>query len=432
MVSLPYFENALSGGYLQEPKEFFRDLQQAAIDGLFDCTSAKYTVQEQDAIGASTYHDIDVWLDYIVGTTSSGVKNGQDFTQLMFRDIDHPVFQGLYYIFDNNYHISYFYNKYDGLEKALAVRRCNNAMRIVDPENGSIFSIPCVIDYDMTSPSQQVSSYIITPNNHATVMVQGNADTLRLFKLNTRYMFNGRPFKLLAYQNAIWYDLQNEESTLLYLDLYLDELHDKDDIENNLAYNGEYDYAIQIDADNMELTNGSSGTLTATVTLNGAEVSGNVVWSSSNATVVTIDSNGQYQVVGDSGASAVITATLEGNNSVVSSITIQVVDEQAVQPLVTINPTFNKIRQYESITFAVEVMYGSTLVTPETIQVSLSSTGQVLSNQYLTITQSGSQYILTANAISPDPQTLYIAVQNTSPSFQVTQQFILNVVSMLG
>lgn len=431
-MSLPYFENALSSGYLQMPNDYFRELQQAAVDNLFDCTSAKYTVQEQDTIGASTYHDIDVWLDYIVGTTSSGVKNGHDFTQLMFRDIDHETIQGLYYIFDNNYHISYFYNKYDGLEKALAVRRCNNAMRIVDPENGSVFSIPCVIDYDMTSPSQQVSSYIITPNNHAVVMVQGNTDTLRLFKLNTRYMFNGRPFKLLAYQNAIWYDLQNEEPTLLYLDLYLDELHDKDDIENSLAYNGEYDYAIQIDADDMELTNGSTGTLTATVTLNGAEVSGNVVWSSSNTAVVAIDSNGQYQVVGDSGMSATITATLEGNVNLTSNITIQVVDVQSVQPLVTLNPLFSKIRQFEFITFTIEVMYGSIVITPETIQVSLAQGSKVLSNQYLTITQSGNQYTIIANAIAPEPQVLYVTVQNTNPSFQATQQFTLNVVSMLG
>ena len=431
-MSLPYFENAISGEYLQTPNDYFRDLQQAAIDNLFDCTSARYTVQEQDAIGASTYHEIDVWLDYIVGTTSSGVKQGADFTQLMFRDIEHPVFQGLYYIFDNNYHISYFYNRYDGLEKALAVRRCNNAMRIVDPENGSIFSIPCVIDYDMTSPNQQVSSYIITPNNHAVVMVQGNSDTLRLFKLNTRYMFNGRPFKLLAYQNAIWYDLQNEEPTLLYLELYLDELHDKDDIENGIAYNGEYDYAIQIDADDMELINGSSGTLTATVTLNGIEVDSNVVWASSDTAVVMIDSNGQYQIVGSSGTSATVTATLEGNTIVTSSITIQVVDEQSIQPLVTINPLFSKIRQYESITFTVEVMYGSNLVIPDTVQVSIVQGSQVLSNQYLTITQSGSQYTITANAIPTASQTLYITVQNTEPSFQTTQQFTLNVVSMIG
>lgn len=431
-MSLPYFENALSGGYLQTPNDYFRDLQQAAINNLFDCTSAKYTVQEQDYIGASTYHDIDVWLDYIVGTTSSGVKNGIDFTQLMFRDINHEIIQGLYYIFDDNYHISYFYNQYDGLEKALAVRKCNNAMKIIDPDNGSVFSIPCVIDYDMTSPSQQVSSYIITPNNHASVMVQGNADTLRLFKLNTRYMFNGRPFKLLAYQNALLYDLQNQTPTLLYLDLYLDELHDKDDIANGLAYNGEYDYNIQIDANNMELTNGFTGVLTATVTLNGEEVGNSVEWSSSDTSVVTIDSTGQYTVVGVSGSSAVITATLKGNTSITSTITIQVVDSQSVQPLVILNPTFNKIRQYESIKFIVEVMYGSTMVVPENVTVSLSQDSQVLTNQYLTITRAESQYKITANAIAPNPQVLYITVQNTTPSFQTTEQFTLNVASMFG
>lgn len=431
-MSLPYFENALSGGYLQTPNDYFRDLQQAAIDNLFDCTSARYTVQEQDAIGASTYHDIDVWLDYIVGTTSSGVKQGADFTQIMFRDIEHPVFQGLYYIFDDNYHISYFYNRYDGLEKALAVRRCNNAMRIVDPENGSIFSIPCVIDYDMTSPSQQVSSYIITPNNHAVVMVQGNKDTLRLFKLNTRYIFNGRPFKLLAYQNALLQDLSNQNPTLLYLDLYLDEIHDKDDIENGLAYNGEYIYNIQIDADNMELSNGVKGNLSATITLNGEEVKRNVLWASSNEDAVLINVAGGYTIIGSSGSSATITATLDGNPNVSSTIIIQVVDSQVVKPLILINPAFNKIRQFESIDFSIEVMYGSTLLVPQNITLSLSETGQVLSNQYLTITQSGSQYIITANTVATTPQILYVSAQNVSPDFQITTQFTLNVVSMLG
>ena len=431
-MPLHFFENAVRGEYIQSSNEYFRDLQQAAIDNLFDCTSAKYTIQEQDAIGSLDYHDVDVWLDYVVGTTSSGVKNCIDFTQLMFRDIDHKTTQGLYYIFDNNYHISYFYNLYDGLEKALAVRKCNNSMRIVDPDNGSIFSIPCVIDYDMTSPSQQVSSYIITPNNHAVVMVQGNKDTLRLFKLNTRYIFNGRPFKLLAYQNALFQDLSNQNPTLLYLDLYLDEIHDKDDIENGLAYNGEYIYNIQIDADNMELSNGVKGNLSATITLNGEEVKRNVLWASSNEDEVLINIAGGYTIIGSSGSSATITATLDGNPNVSSTITIQVVDSQVVKPLILINPAFNKIRQFESIDFSIEVMYGSTLLVPQNITLSLSETEQVLSNQYLTITQSGSQYIITANTVATTPQILYVSAQNTSPDFQITAQFTLNVVSMLG
>lgn len=428
---LPYFENSLNSGYLQNPNDYFKDLQQAAINGLFDCTSAKYTVQEQDAIGASTYHDIDVWLDYIVGTTSSGVKNGQDFTQLMFRDIDHETIQGLYYIFDDNYHISYFYNRYDGLEKALAVRRCNNSMRIVDPENGSIFSIPCVIDYDMTSPSQQVSSYIITPNNHAVVMVQGNPDTLRLFKLNTRYMFNGRPFKLLAYQNALFQNLQNQTPTLLYLDLYLDELHDKDDIEKGLAYNGEYNYTIQINANDMDLLIGSQGNLNAIVTLNGQEVERNIVWQSSSSSV-KINNKGEYQVTGNIGDNVVIGAVLQGNIAVMDTINIIIVENENIEPLIYLNPNFNKIRQYNVIDFSIDVVYGSTLIIPDNIQISLSANEIILSNQYLTITRSESQYTIKANAIALEPQTLYVTVQNTSPSFQTTQQFTLNVVSMFG
>lgn len=349
----------------------------------------------------------------------------------MFQDINHPVFQGLYYIFDGNYHISYFYNKHDGLEKALAVRRCNNFMRIVDPENGSIFSIPCVIDYDMTSPSQQVSSYIITPNNHAVVMVQGNPDTLRLFKLNTRYMFNGRPFKLLAYQNALFQNLQNQTPTLLYLDLYLDELHDKDDIEKGLAYNGEYNYTIQINANDMDLLIGSQGILTAIVTLNGQKVERNVVWQSSSSSV-KINNQGEYQVTGNIGDNVIIGAVLQGNIAVMDTINIVIVENENIQPLIYLNPNFDKIRQYDAIDFSVDVIYGSTLVIPDNIQISLSANEIILSNQYLTILQSGSQYIIKANAIALDPQILYITVQNTSPSFQTTQQFTLNVVSMFG
>ena len=434
-MPLPYFENALDSGYLQSPNDYFRDLQQAAIDNLFDCTSAKYTVQEQDAIGTSTYHDIDVWLDYIVGTTSSGVKNGVDFTQLMFKNIDHHIVQGLYYIFEDNFHISYFYNRHDGLEKSVAVRRCNNAMRIVDPANGSVFSIPCVIDYDMTSPSQQVSSYIITPNNHAVVMVQGNEDTLRLFKLNTRYMFNGRPFKLLAYQNTLNENLSNQKPTLLYLDLYLDELHDKDDIANNLAYNGEFNYSISIDSDNMKLQKGANGNLMATVTVNGEEGSSDVVWNSSDPTCVIISEDGQYSVIGNTGTSAVITAVLKGNAQVSANITIEVVDSELVQAKIILSPAFDKIRQYETLTFNVEVLYGAkVLANVDGIKLSLAENEEVLTNQYLTIVSDNSQWQITGNNITGENniQTLYVTVSNANPEINTVGQFNISVVSMFG
>ena len=431
-MTLPFFENGLNNGAVQTPNDYFRDQQQAAIDQNWDCTSAKYTIKEQENFGSNVYNDIEVWIDYVVGLGSRGTTNGDDFRQLIFRDINYQVKRGLYYQFDGNTWIVYFSDEYSSLSKDAGVRRCNNVMRIVDPENGSIFSIPCVIDYDMTSPSQQVSSYIITPNNHATVMVQGNADTLRLFKLNTRYIFGGRPFKLLAYQNALIDESIAPTPTLLYLDLYLDELHAEDNIESQLADNGSYQYAIEIDSADMELTNGAAGSLTASVSLNGEEVNREVIWSSNDSNIVTIDRQGNYQIVGTEGQSCTITATLQGNTSVTDSIKIAVVGTESLQAKIIIEPTFSKIRQYETVEFAVKANYGSQLYKSSDVVISLSENSVVLSNQYLSIQGGQDNYQITGLQIAPAPQTLYVSVQNDTPEFTATSQFQIEVTSMMG
>lgn len=431
-MPLPFFENGLSNGVIQTPNNYFRDQQQAAINQNWDCTSAKYTIKQQVDFGSNTYNDIEVWIDYVVGLGSRGTTNGDDFRQLIFKDIDYQVKRGLYYYFDNNYWITYFSDEYASLSKDAGVRRCNNVMRIVDPENGSIFTIPCVIDYDMTSPSQQVSSYVITPNNHATVMVQGNSDTLRLFKLNTRYIFGGRPFKLLAYQNTLIDDSIAPTPTLLYLDLYLDELHAEDDIANQLADNSAYVYTIEIDSMNMELINGATGSLTASVSLNGEEVNREIVWSSSDSNIVSIDSNGNYQVVGTNGQSCIITAMLQGNTNVTSSIQINVVESEVLQAKVILEPIFDNIRQYESIDFKVQASYGGKIYNPNTISLSLSQNNIIASNEYLSIKDNQGAYQITGVQISPSPQILYVTVTNDSPAFNVQEQFQINVVSMFG
>lgn len=431
-MALPFFENGIASGAIQTPNDYFRDQQQAAIDQQWDCTSAKYTIKQQADFGSNVYNDIEVWIDYVVGLGSRGTTNGDDFRQLIFRDINYQVKRGLYYQFDGNYWIVYFSDEYSSLSKDAGVRRCNNVMRIIDPENGSIFSIPCVVDYDMTSPSQQVSSYIITPNNHAAIMVQGNADTLRLFKLNTRYILGGRPFKLLAYQNALIDESIAPTPTLLYLDLYLDELHANDDIANQLADNGAYQYTIEIDSANMELTNGATGALTASVSLNGEEVNREIVWASSDTSAVTIDSQGNYQVVGADGQSCTITATLQGNASVAASIQITVVSTESLQAKIVLDPTFSKIRQYETVNFAVKATYGSQVYEPSDVVVSLSENNIVLSNQYLSVQGGQGNYQITGLQIAPKPQTLYMSVQNNAPVFTAIGQFQIEVTSMMG
>lgn len=236
-MAFNYFKNAMNSGVQPLPDEMYRDQQQQFVNLMWDNTSSLITIKEQSEIGSAEYNDIEVWIDSTVGDTTTGLKDTRDFNKIIFQDITHTASRGLMYFFDNNYWIVHAYTSYNSVVQNCGIRRCNNALRMIDPKDGSIFSIPCCVDYDMSAPSLQVSRYINTSNNHAVVIVQGNSDTVRLFKTNTRFLLSGRPFKLLGYQNAVEYDLSNTTDTLLYLDLFLDEIHAGDNFELGIADN---------------------------------------------------------------------------------------------------------------------------------------------------------------------------------------------------
>lgn len=436
-MGFDYFENAVNTNMNSLPNTMYRNLMQAFVNEEWDNTAVEYNLQEQDMVVGQfesfTFHNVEAWINYVVGQTSTGIKNGDDFRQLTFRCLDHHCIRGRYYKFDDNYWMGYFTDNYDGLVQSMTIRRCNNFLRIVDPENGAVFSAPCIVDYDMSSPSVQVSSHLITPNNHAIVMVQGNADTIRLFKTNTRYILGGRPFKLNAYQNAINDDLSTPMPLILFLDLYLDEIHAGDNIPMQLADNGVYNYAVEVIGEGvMQLTGQAQGKIEANVLLNGSEVDRNLVWSS-NKPFVTINNSGEYQVNGEVGDTAIITVALEGNEAVYDSIVIEVVEDADVVGSVALNPTFEKIREHETIRFNVQGFYnGQTYSNLSESTVSLADGEIVLSNNYLTIEKNGDNYTLTCNKRTSVPQTLYVAISNISPEFSANSIVPIELVSIMG
>lgn len=411
------------------PNDYYRDLAQSFINQSWDNTAAKTPenggeIKEQTEIGSDEYKIVDAWVKTTVGDVTTGMRDSGDFIKIYFRDINHIVARGLYYQFYNSWWICNEFGHFSGIAQDAGLRRCNNVLKIVDPENGSVFSAPCVVDYDMSSPSVQVSRYILTPNNHATVMVQGNVNTLRLFKTNTRYVLSGRPFKLYGYQNALNLNLTTDYDTLLYLDLYLDEIHDGDDLEVGLAYNGDYNYKVKINSKPMTLPNGGTGTVTADVTLNGIEVNRTVVWSTSNTEVLTIDQNGKYTVVGADGQTADIIATLSGNDDIKNNITITV-GAQSVNPKIYLDPAFNQIREYQTIEFDVKVAIGGVEIKPDTVRVNADS-------EYLTVKQTSSGWQLTCVKRSTEPLTMTVTVVDETYLIKQTAEFDIQAVSMMG
>lgn len=258
-------------------------------------------------------------------------------------------------------------------------------------------------------------------------MVQGNPDTIRLFKLNTRFILGGRPFKLLAYQNALIDKELATYPTLLYLDLYLDEIHARDDIVNQLAYNGDYNYTVSIDSTNLELTPETNGNLAVSVTLNGKEVNRKIEWSSSNSRVVSIDDNGSYLVKGKVGETCVLEANILGNKEAKSIINVEIVNVATLKPKLIIEPSFDKIRQHETIKFEVMASYGDRIYKTES-DITLED-----SNRYFTVNKSDDgSYTITGVGVSKVPQLLNIHLSSTEPSFSMDTTYSVEAVSMMG
>lgn len=470
-MALRFFENMINHNIDTNPNKMYRDLQQEFINLQWDNTTQLITVKEEKEIGSKEYENLDVWISPTVADTSTGMKDTRDFNKLIFKDITHSVKRGLMYIFDNCYWIVHSYNDHDGVVQDCGVRRCNNILKIKDPENGGIFSIPCVVDYDMAASTVKVTKYILTPNNHAVIMVQGNEDTLRLFKTNTRYILSGRPFKLYGYQNAVEYDITSP-STLLYLDLYLDEFRDGDNLIDGIAENGKYDYSIVINAEDMTLAKESTGRLTATVYLNGIEVNREVIWESNNPEMVYIDEQGNYNVVGEIGESANITAHIKDNDIDYDSIVIFIGELEETIKILTV-PSFDIIKQYEEIPFTISAYYNGEEIT-DNLLVILGTDSDILEIEeqaykfdvdlilnndqssgitdlpeklYLysdEISSSGilkeedlyyngtSHFIIKSLGISSELQNIYVHVICPNPSINKTEIIKIKATSMLG
>lgn len=418
------------------PNDYYRELEQAFISSQYDNTTVLHCIQEQDIINNQedyyqnfTFSKVQAWITTVVGqTTSTGSKTGRDFLRLIFEDINHPKLEGRYYLINDEYYLSYFDNRLVDVDANLSVRRCNQWMKIVDPLTGAIYQIPAIVDYDMSAPSNRVSNDIITPNNHAVVKVQQNAMTDRLFVTNARFILGGRAFKITGMQNATNQFINNNLTSLMEIDLFLDEIWEKDNLIDGVAYNGEYNYQLEIPVSTIELTQESSGQNHAVVLLNGEEVTRVVNWSSSNENVIVVDEMGQYQVVGSVGDTAEITAQLYGNVNVFATIGVTIVNEQIIKPEIVLDPMFTSIREGETINVVVKVFYNGALVVPDVVELSVGSN----INNYMNYIQNNNIFTFTCLHRYSEIVTLTFSASSINPLYAVDKTIQIKLTSLLG
>ena len=223
------------------PNDYYREQMQKLIDTQWDNTTMLQDIEEEYPFASFAFREIQVRMIHALDKSTRS-KQGDDFRELIFQDIDYNVNLGAYYRFSNAYWLAINLDELNRTTKNIIVRRCNNVLKWKD-ELGIIREYPCVLEYDATAASPRVDNNIITPNNRVRVIVQANQDTLPL-KVNKRFIFGDRPFKIIGLNNYMIDSIDGVQK-ILYITTQLDEISPYDDFVNNIAYNTNTDKEIE-------------------------------------------------------------------------------------------------------------------------------------------------------------------------------------------
>lgn len=415
-MNLSFYESFQKISF-QNPNDYYRTHFQALLDLEWDNTTTELTIQQQQAIGGSVYNTIQVRMTHVLDR-STGQKQGDDFRKLLFQDIGYIAPKGLYYKFSNNYWLTINTDELNRISRHVVVRRCNNFIVYRCQYDNHLITIPCVMEYDTSSPSPQVNNDVITPNNHAVLIVQGNEETYTLIKDNLRLMYGNRPFKVTGYNNYLETDLTDSMPYLLYIDAYLDERSPYD--TPTVAYNYPNDYSISIQQSDIEQITGYDAQLNAVVKDRGEIVSRDISWISSNSDVVTVDADGHILIVGNVGEQAIITAQLGQNDEIQDSITVTVVNELPHNPHLVLIPNVSQLSQGESIEFEARVVINGEV---QSNKVTLIPSGADV-GCYCLDTLGGNKFKLTNRSVSQIPLAL------TASSGDLKEVFVVELTSM--
>ncbi len=406
---LTFYNNYLDN-IAQTPNDDYLDLIQASINSQWEMSTQRYSILQQDGIGLDTYTATDISVDLAI-ELSTGMKKSDDFKTFSYKNIQDDAVLGIMYQWENNYWICHTTSEYGNPTNSIGVRRCNNIAKWINPYNGQLLTIPCVIDYEFSSPQPKVNKDVEVANGHIVMIVQGNDETSTFVERNQRLFFNGTPYKVTAINNMLQNDYTDSNTSIYYYDLYLDVILPTDEVSENIANKYEYIFTMAISESPVEQVNGFSGTLTAQVKMNNDIVARDVVWSSNDNG--NINQNGEYTLTGVAGEVATFTATF---GDLTSSVNINIVDAISDSYEIVVQPNITELLQNESNTISV-YLYNNGVATNDTISYSASG---VNSANY-TIIQNGNDFTITNLLVSTTP----LDIEFSSNGYSKTVSIIL-------
>jgi hypothetical protein len=203
-------------------------------------------------------------------------------------------------------------------------------------------------------------------------------------------------------------DINTEEVPLLELFIEWTSILPSDDLENNLADINYNDYKISFDIDNIVAPNGYKGAINTTVTRQDNIIQSDIVWKSSNDNVITVDNDGNYEIVGQVGDTAILTCHLNGDDNIYSQLSVEVIATQQDNYTLVVSPIINSISQLDTQDFDCGVYKNGVLDSTEIV----TCTPSWIDDNYYTLTNIDNVYSLTNNKRSNNALTLTFSADN--------------------
>ena len=408
------------------PKQTYVDLFQQTLNDQFYNSTDWWIIKEEGTFGSNIYSDSEVRISHVINA-ETGLKLGDDWKTLLFKNINQELELGKRYTFDGNVWLTINIERIKNLTGTCTIRRCNNTMRWIDEATGAYYEEPCAIEYMVKEARDYATggSPFITPGGFLKVTMQFN-DTSNKIRQNQRFLF-GNPehwvcYKVIGsgindFRNDQTYD--NESAKILILDLSANFVNPQlDDIVNGIGDVYTNVYTIALNRTSAEGAVGASLSLHASVTYNRDSATRTIIWESSDSTIATVNSSGVVTFV--KVGTCTITATIEGNPAN-DHCTIVVKSSPAVSTDVIISPDKNYVLEGSINTYAV-YLYENSTVQVDTFTFTCNG-HSVLSTNYIFTAIDGNHFSI-ANVMRDI--TSYLTITCTSGSTIKTFDVYLN------
>jgi hypothetical protein len=342
----------------KDTKNQYIEIFQKSLDDQFYNSSDWWTIGEESIIGSETYSSIDVRINHTINS-ETGLKLGDDWKTILFKDITHPVEVGKKYSFDDNIWITISTEVIKNLTATCTVRRCNNTLRWIDEPTGAIYIEPCIIEYLVKEPRDYATqgSPFMTPGGFIKIYTQFNQRTAKINQ-NQRFLFGNKDhwtcYKVIGtgindFRNIRTYD--NSRPQLIVLDMIANFTNEElDDFENGIADAFSNLYSITLNKTQASGSPGSTISLIPTILYNGNNVSRPVKWISSSGSIATVDENGNVTLLAE--GNCIITAQIV-DNPALATCQISSVPSPTPNNEIRISPNKNYILEGNQVTYSV-------------------------------------------------------------------------------